>query len=110
MLIYCIDGIITAPKRGFYAVKFRSKLAEHALGVTLAGGFFTAYLDGKQVAPMSASWEAAFGWIYQTYQPLSGRPITLEEYKKIVLQRNTDVLNGVDLNQPLNSNTTRVAI
>lgn len=110
-LIYSVDGKIIDPLPGFYAIKFRARTRERALGIKRQeNGNWLIYIDGRALTDASPDWKKAFGSIFGRCQPLAGRKISKDEYAHIIRERTMDVFKGIDLEKPMDINLEKVAI
>lgn len=101
--VFIIEPDMSAPKTGYFAVKFGRGHLDRAVMVSYEEAIWKVFLDGKLVGE-SESWTLAFGsWAKQSY--FIGHQLTRDEYLKIIKLRRGDTASGVDIDSPSDFNS-----
>lgn len=97
------------PEQGFFEIVIRRGCRPRALGIICNQGLWNVYVDGQPHSEPSMNWREAFGKLYQNIM-LNGRRLDVAEYKRLILARTEDIFAGIDLEKPIDHNSTKVAI
>lgn len=103
--IFILKPDASEPESGLFAVTLHKKARERALCVMRCkSGEWAVCLDGSSIASPSHDWKVAFGRLAGN-DFLTGRRVSVEEYKSIIKGSLAELESGRDLSKPVDFST-----